>query len=229
MKGFAKNNPAGQMYERAVYENRYKTARINILLIVIFTAINIGLLFIETVTYFLFSASVPYWLSVYALLFMGKIPVDDGYAVIAVDDVVSYALLAGAVVIVVLYLLCWIFSKKKVGWLITALVIFSIDTVVMFVMFDGINSDSIFDILFHAWIIVELAMGISAHYKLKKMPVTVVTAEGYENINEVVTEPVAPQNQYVENVQPEIPVTPVYVENKQEENVVEVNDDANFI
>lgn len=229
MKNFDNNTQVGKMYDRAVYENRYKTARINILLIVIFTAINIGLLFIETATYFLFSASVPYWLSIYALLFMGKIPVDDGYAVIAVDDVVSYALLAGAVVIVVLYLLCWIFSKKKVGWLITALVLFSIDTVVMFVMFDGINSDSIFDILFHALIIVELAMGISAHYKLKKMPVTVVTAEGYENINEVVTEPVAPQNQYVENVQPEIPVTPVYVENKQEENVVEVNDDANFI
>ena len=228
MKGFAKNNPVGQMYERAVYENRYRTARMNILLVVIFTAINIVLLFAEAETYFLFSASVPYWLSAYGLLFMGKIPVADGFEVIAVDNAVSYALLAAAVVIIAVYLLCWIFAKKKVGWMITALVLVSIDTVVMFAM-SGVSADNVFDILFHAWIIVELAMGISAHYKLKKMPVTVVTAEGYENINEVVVEPVAPQNQYAGNIQHEVPVTPAYVENKPVENTLEINDDANFI
>jgi hypothetical protein len=74
-----------------------------------------------------------------------------------------------AFVIVLLYLLSWIFIKKgKNGWLVFSLIFFSFDTAFMFLL-NGINSSMIMDILFHAWVIYSLAVGIDAYKKLKKL------------------------------------------------------------
>lgn len=76
-----------------------------------------------------------------------------------------------ALVILLLYFVCWVFSKNnKVGWLIFALVFFAIDTVIL-LLFLGIQADSILNIVFHGWVIVSLIMGIRASYKLKKLPI----------------------------------------------------------
>lgn len=64
----------------------------------------------------------------------------------------------------------YVFSKKlRPGWLIFALVIFILDTLFMFID-AGIQTDMIIDYLFHIWVIVSLAIGMSAGYKLKKLP-----------------------------------------------------------
>ena len=106
--------------------------------------------------------------------------------------------IAIAVVILVMYLLSWIFSKKeRVGWLIFALVFFAIDTIAMFLI-AGISSDMALDILFHILVIYYLSSGIYAHFKLKKLPPEelveniVPTEEVAENIvpSEEITEPV---------------------------------------
>lgn len=74
-----------------------------------------------------------------------------------------------AAVICVLYLLCWLFSKKgRVAWLIVALVLFALDTILM--LLGGVGLDSIIDVIFHGWVIISLSMGVSAHFKLKKLP-----------------------------------------------------------
>ena len=55
------------------------------------------------------------------------------------------------------------------GWLIFALVIFVIDTLGM-LAFLGFDLSNIVDMIFHAWVIVSLVMGIIAAAKLKKLP-----------------------------------------------------------
>lgn len=61
------------------------------------------------------------------------------------------------------------------AWLIVALVLFALDTLMM--LLGGIGLDSIVDILFHGWVIISLSMGISAHFKLKKLPEEPVSTE----------------------------------------------------
>ncbi len=61
--------------------------------------------------------------------------------------------LAFAVLVLVPYLLCWIFSKKRRGWMIAALVLFAVDTGALVV--DTLGSDDVLynlpDLLFHIW------------------------------------------------------------------------------
>jgi hypothetical protein len=108
-------------------------------------------------------------------------------------------MLVVAGVILVLYLLSWILSKKnRYGWLIAALVLFSIDTLIMFA-FAGLALDCIVDYLFHAWVIVSLSIGISNALKLKKMPETeedVQEPETDESADESVQQPLREADPY---------------------------------
>ena len=86
------------------------------------------------------------------------------------DQSAFVGFIAVAVVLAILYVLPFIFSKKlRPGWLLFTLVIFILDT--LFMLIDaGVQSDMLVDYLFHIWVIVSLAIGISAGYKLKKLP-----------------------------------------------------------
>ena len=158
--------------QRQRLEGNYSAARKNILLVLLFTTINLILVVAKSQTYFLFSAFIPYALATYGMFLCGKYPAEYytefgefeplGTPVLVIALVVC-------VVICVLYLLCWLFSdKKRVGWLIAALVMFATDSLLM--LLNGIGLDSIMDVIFHAWVIISLSMGVSAHYKLKKLP-----------------------------------------------------------
>ena len=84
------------------------------------------------------------------------------------DDSLFVASIVIAVLILAIYLLCWLFSKKgKVIWLKIALVLFGIDTVVL-VLSAGLSA--LVDLGFHIWILYILYSGIKAHKALKDMP-----------------------------------------------------------
>ncbi len=173
MANFFKN-AATPMSERNRLEQRYRSARGNLLIVLIFTAINMGLLITKQFTYFLFSAYVPYLITDIGMAMSGQYPAD--YYTGDLADVAMfgknffYIMLAIAIVILMVYLICWIFSKdRKSGWIIFALVLFSIDTALMLLL-NGIASNMIFDLLFHAWVIFDLVNGIIAASKLKKLP-----------------------------------------------------------
>lgn len=86
------------------------------------------------------------------------------------DQSVFVGFIAVAVVLAILYVLPFIFSKKlRPGWLLFTLVIFILDTLFMFID-AGIQTNMIIDYLFHIWAIVSLAIGMSAGCKLKKLP-----------------------------------------------------------
>ena len=186
MAGFFKKNEQQSISPRQLLEAQYNNARNNILLVVLFTVVNVVLLVTNSNTYFLFSASVPYYLADYGMFFGGFYP-EEVYAGFEGFEFLGAPMLAIALgiaaVIVVLYLLSWLFSKKgRVGWLIFALVFFALDTVAMLLLM-GINSEMIIDIVFHAWVLFSLGSGIYANAKLKALPAeepVVVPESGWE-------------------------------------------------
>lgn len=165
----------------------YKNARTNLLITIAFTLVNIILLIVDGSVYFLFSAYIPYSLVSSSKFLCGLYPAEFyeelGYDVNSIEflpEAAFYISLAIAAVILVVYLLCFIFSKKnRYGWLIAALVFFAVDTVLMVLGFDFSSFDiyTILDVVFHAWIIFILVKGIMAGLKLSKLPVTEVAAE----------------------------------------------------
>ena len=180
--------------EREKLQTKFNNARANLLAAVAFTVINIVLLFVDASSYFLFSIFVPYFITLMAMLVTGKLPAEfyaedwAGYEFL--DGSVFWVVLVIAIVIIGLYLLSWFLSKKnKVGWLVFALVIFCIDTLLM-LYFQGI-SESIMDIVFHVWVIVSLTSGIIAYNKLKKLPeeeIVEIAEVDEENFEETVAQ-----------------------------------------
>ena len=75
------------------------------------------------------------------MLFTGRFeyaPIDEAYLL---NDSFFIATLVIAGAITLIYFLCWLFSKNfKMGWLIGALVMFVIDTVGLFYLYDEVES-----------------------------------------------------------------------------------------
>ncbi len=174
MAKFFSNISFDPRMQRQALQNKYNAARMNLLAVVLFTVINIVSLATGIGGYFLFSASVPYVITMFGLVLCGMMP-DEFYqememeGMFFLDESFFYITLAISILILGLYVLCWFFSKKKPVWLTVALVLFIIDTVVMFLYY-GIALDMILDIAFHAWVIWILVSGIRAHRDLQKMP-----------------------------------------------------------
>ncbi|MBR5535878.1 MAG: hypothetical protein IKU60_04435 [Clostridia bacterium] len=134
-------------------KKKYDQSRSNLLLAIVFTIVNIALLFTSSGTMFLFSITVPYWATAFAYyLELGSLYVVAG-------------------IVIALYLICWIFSKKHYGWFIPALILFILDSVYLgYISIDMAEASNIVDILVHIWILYYLGTGIYFGYKLKHLP-----------------------------------------------------------
>ncbi len=131
-------------------------SRSNLLLMIVLTAVNVALFAIGSQTMLLFSATVPYFAAV--------IGIGTEIGALAAAGVIFAILLIG------IYLLCWIFSKKHYGFMIAALVLFSIDTVIMALIYIGTGDFSgIIDVLVHAWVMYYLIIGVKYGYQLKHL------------------------------------------------------------
>lgn len=179
---FNKNTNGMPTTQRSNLETKYNSSVTNLLLVVAFSLINIILLVINSDTYFLFSAFIPYMLADLGMFYSGIYPEEYYYDIPDMEYLSINFLIAAlvvAAVVLLLYFLSWLFArKKKVGWLIFALVFFCIDTVAMF-LFTGFAVESIVDIIFHVWVIASLSIGINNYFKLKKLP-----EEDFEIISE---------------------------------------------
>ncbi len=171
--GLFKNKNTQNMTEEQKLRTRYNTARTNILLVIILTVINSALLFMGSDTYFVFSAAIPYYMTLMGLLYTGRMPAEwyegvEGF--IPEPDMVLYIYLAIAIAFVVFYALTLALSKKHgYGWVLAALIVFVGDTFAMFYL-NGFAEDMILDIVFHAWVVISLARGVIAAINLKKLP-----------------------------------------------------------
>ena len=146
-----------QLSPRALAQNKYNSARANLFLMLALTAVNIILLFFKSDYMLLFSATVPYL----AVLFGQLSGVTSGL-------VVGVCI---AAIIILVYFLCWILSKKSYGWMIAALVLFSIDTIALvgFYIFAG-EFSGIIDAAIHALVLYYLIVGTINGIKLSKLP-----------------------------------------------------------
>ena len=181
-------NIPNTLSEKQVLETKYKNARTNLLIVVVFTVINILLLISQSDSYFLFSAYIPYALVSIGMLLCGMYPSEFyGEEFLTMEFLSPSVFMIFAIIAVIftaLYFTSWIFSKNnKGGWLIFALAIFAIDTVGMFA-FVGFELSGLIDIVFHVWVIISLVSGIKACSKIKKMPADEVTATEIEQMEE---------------------------------------------
>lgn len=135
--------------------------RYSLLLILIFTVVNLVLLLVDSDRYFLFSASVPYYFTAFGIGMDSAF--SDGIGTFTITALVISLLILGV------YLLCWILSKKHTGWLTAALVLFCVDTVGLLFLSYIFETSNLLDFLLHAWAIYELAHGIYCAGKLKKL------------------------------------------------------------
>lgn len=181
-KLFSQPQQPQQTTQRSAYEMKYKTSRMNLLILVIATAVNLVLLVTNSNSYFLFSAYIPYFITSMGMYLCGLFPEDyyQGELPVFNNNIVFIVLLAIAIVITLFYLLTYFMSNKnRSGWLVVALVFFSIDTLGMIAL-GGINAEAIIDVLFHAWVIYYLVLGIGANKKLKNLPPEEVAVEAQQ-------------------------------------------------
>ena len=142
-------------------EAQYRSARNNLLLVVVFTAINLLMPLLGVDRQCLFSASFPttfYWLGDFAATDLGRPALRIGAMGIALGCVG-------------LYLLCWLLAKKRRGFMTAALALFGVDCLSLageFVIFE-LHSSMILNVLFHLWVLWGLIQGVRAASALKKL------------------------------------------------------------
>ncbi len=141
------------MSDKATLQKKYDQSRSSMAILIVFTIVNIALLFTDIDVMFLFSFTIPYWSAIFAYFF----EVYTFYAVTAV--------------FLLIFAACWFFSKKHFAWFIPALVLFCLDSAyLVYVTVDMGESANIIDILIHIWGFYYLITGIWYGYKLRKAP-----------------------------------------------------------
>lgn len=135
-----------QMNEEYVVKKKYENARSNLLLVIIFSVLNVLFVLAESDLQFLFTASIPQIFSVFAYAF-------------GMGECYFYALL-----VIGGYLLCYFLAKKRYGWMVAALACFIIDWLALFfghIFLFEVNLISLaLDVAFHIWITVYLVSGV---------------------------------------------------------------------
>ncbi len=168
-----KNKPAPANL-RAYYQTKFTQSRYNLILVIAMTVINIAIILFGGTTYFLFSATIPYDLVLDGVLFTGRLPaeyyVDWPETLAFYDSSYLTFMVVIAALILLVYLACFLFSKKfKTGWMLTAAILFVLDTLYMVFIY-GIGVDSFVDILIHAWVLYYLISGTVSGFRLKSLP-----------------------------------------------------------
>ena len=137
----------------------FENARKNLLSVVIFSAVNLVLLAVKADIHMLFSASVPQLVLEFGRFFAQEYQ----------NNAIAIGGFALAVIVIVLYLACWLLSKNTRVFVLFALILFSLDTLVFlaFVFFWGFDTSYILDIAFHGWILIFLIRGTMAWSKLR--------------------------------------------------------------
>ncbi len=150
------------MQEIEKLQKRVNTSKHTIILVAVLTIVNTVLIAVNADMVFTFSAYVPQLVTFIFADMAADLQAESYF----------YIGIAIAVFMALLYLALWFGAKKKAGFLIVALVLFGIDTaILLFDLVSYFDSSFIIDVVFHAWVIYDLILGISSYLKLKKLPV----------------------------------------------------------
>jgi len=148
-------------------DSKYNNMRTMLLAITILSAISIPYIFFME-KYFVLSSYLTQCLSSARLVYYQETS-------LAIYPIVASVM---AVLSVVPYLLCWIFSKKRVGWMIGALVLFSLDTLLLLVDFIPMllagETSFLIDTVFHILGIVYLSLAVKYGFAKKNEQLVLV-------------------------------------------------------
>ena len=146
----------------AYYETVIQKGRLNLLIAVILSLVNVVALLLGTSWEFPFSASMP---QIIIILSDG---LSQGLELASVYLIgIIFALL-----LIGFYFGMYLLSKKSIVGMIVATILFCIDT--LFVAFSALAfgaTDLIINVLFHAWVLYYLFSSLRAYNKLKKLSV----------------------------------------------------------
>ena len=159
-------HPSEESY-RAHLQQQFTVARRTLLGVVVLTVVNLALLLTNGNTYLVFSASVPYYLTV-----LGKL-MDNGFGAMTENGTYTATGLALGLAILAVYLLPWFLSKKRGKWLYLGAAMLCLDLLtlaaVSFLLFESIAGTAV-DILVHIVAIVQIGKGAKAWKQLKDLP-----------------------------------------------------------
>lgn len=152
---------------REFLERRFSAGRSSLLLILVLSVINFIFILLDRETYFLFSTSVPYYLTLFVK------GVENNFTMGAWDNgPATMVCVALSALVLLAYLLCWRFSKKRSGWLTVATVLFILDTVgLVLISFGMLNEpmSTLMDFILHVCVVVQLVLSCNAGRKLNQM------------------------------------------------------------
>ena len=165
---------------------KFKSARGNLLAVIVFTVINLLLKIAGSSYYFLFSATGPH------LVYEIAQELSQEYQ----SNIFLIIGLVIACVIILLYFICWIFSKRVRSFMLVAFILFSIDILLYtWLLLDGFDTSFIIDIAFRGWVFYYLINGVIAFAKLKNVSAdefnaltqanNVVPASAFSTVDEV--------------------------------------------
>lgn len=144
--------------------------RASLLILTVFTAINIALLMLpgEDTATFVFSAFFPP-LCVATGRFLDSELAMHTFTAIGI---------AAALVILALYVVCYLLSKKRAAFLTVALVLFSLDTLILLYVSvsAGFEFSALIELLFHAYVLFTMINAQICMAKLKQFPPEEVAA-----------------------------------------------------
>ena len=138
------------------------SSRLMILITIIFTLLNMVLLLCGAERFFLFAATLPYYITWFGMLF-------DGGGV----GSTTVAALVLAVIFLTVFVMGWIFSKKSRGWVKAMLVAHIVDTVALLAIFLAFRMavGSILDIAIHFALVWEMVNLQRHDVKLRAMDI----------------------------------------------------------
>ena len=143
-------------------QQQVNIGRQTLLGVIVMTLINLGMLLGNSDTYLIFSASVPYYMTL-----LGKM-LDN-----LQNGKHTLTGLVIAVAILLVYFVLWLLSKKRGGILWAAVVALCIDLAVLILfstLLTGSFLSSVVDILFHLVAIYQIGKGAANWKKLKDLP-----------------------------------------------------------
>ena len=186
---------------KEMYQRDLTMSRMNLLLSVIFTVVNLGMVLGSIVTSFFFAASLPYYPSLFfainCRIFNDSYydafykTYDDGrYAdtwreeIEFLDPSLFWAVFAVSVVLIIGLFLLWFFSKKHRVCSMITLSFYVVDTLFLvgFSYFLGIGGiELILQLLFHLWIVYYAVLAVRAWKGIDTAPTAaeVASRSGY--------------------------------------------------
>lgn len=157
----AENAAIPKRFSREHLTQQKASGKWMILLILIFTVVNMVLLVCGTERYFLFSADIPHYLTYYGMQME-----NNGFGgYFAAMLIVALFFLGG-------YAMSWLMVSKNGTWLKVALILWAMDTVALIVMAIGMKmfEARIMDLAVHALLLWEIFQALRANKRLENMP-----------------------------------------------------------